>query len=80
MHNTPEQNQAFREAFDATNARWKAAVAHEKKMGVIAAYLATMGITNYTTQPANGCTMVSYGRVVAYYYVVDDQVVDVIYD
>ena len=80
MHNTPEQNQAFRNAFDATNARWKAAVAHEKKMGVIAAYLATMGITDYTTQPANGCTMVSYGRVVAYYYVKDDEVVDVIYD
>lgn len=80
MHNTPEQNQAFREAFDATNARWKAAVAHEKKMGVIAAYLATMGITDYTTHPANKCTMVSYGRVVAYYYVVDDKVVDVIYD
>ena len=24
MHNTPEQNQDFRRAFDATNARWKA--------------------------------------------------------
>jgi hypothetical protein len=24
MHNTPEQNAAFRKAFDATNARWKA--------------------------------------------------------
>lgn len=24
MHNTKEQNEAFREAFDATNARWKA--------------------------------------------------------
>lgn len=23
-HNTPEQNAAFREAWDATNARWKA--------------------------------------------------------
>lgn len=24
MHNTPEQNEAFRKAWDATNARWKA--------------------------------------------------------
>lgn len=24
MHNTPEQNAAFRAAWDATNARWKA--------------------------------------------------------
>jgi predicted SprT family Zn-dependent metalloprotease len=24
MHNTPEQNEDFRRAFDATNARWKA--------------------------------------------------------
>jgi hypothetical protein len=24
MHNTPEQNEAFRRAWDATNARWKA--------------------------------------------------------
>jgi hypothetical protein len=23
-HNTPEQNEAFRKAWDATNARWKA--------------------------------------------------------
>jgi hypothetical protein len=49
-------------------------------MNAIALHLASMGITTYTTHPANGCTMVSYGRVVAYYYVVDDQVVDVIYD
>ena len=27
MHNSPEQNQAFRQAFDATNARWKAQAA-----------------------------------------------------
>ena len=30
MHNTPEQNKAFKAAFDATNARWKAAVAQDK--------------------------------------------------
>lgn len=24
MHNTSEQNEAFRKAWDATNARWKA--------------------------------------------------------
>ena len=24
MHNTPEQNEAFRKAWDVTNARWKA--------------------------------------------------------
>ena len=30
MHNTPEQNEAFRKAFDATNARWKAAVEHDR--------------------------------------------------
>lgn len=24
VHNTPEQNEAFRKAWDATNARWKA--------------------------------------------------------
>jgi hypothetical protein len=30
-HNTPEANEAFREAFDATNARWKAAVAQDNK-------------------------------------------------
>ncbi len=28
-HNTPEANEAFRKAFDATNARWKAAVAQD---------------------------------------------------
>lgn len=80
MHNTPEQNQAFRNAFDATNARYKAFDAYCTKMETIKAHLSTMGIVNYTTQPANGCTMVSYGRVVAYYYVDGDQVVDVIYD
>jgi len=30
MHNTPEQNEAFRKAFDATNAQWKAAVTYDK--------------------------------------------------
>lgn len=30
MHNTPEQNEAFRKAFDETNARWKAAVEHDR--------------------------------------------------
>lgn len=30
-HNTPEQNEAFRKAFDETNARWKAAVEQDKK-------------------------------------------------
>lgn len=29
QHNTPEENEAFRKAFDATNARWKAAVAQD---------------------------------------------------
>lgn len=24
MHNTPEQNEVFRKAWDSTNARWKA--------------------------------------------------------
>jgi hypothetical protein len=24
MHNTPQENEAFRRAWDATNARWKA--------------------------------------------------------
>lgn len=80
MHNTPEQNEAFRNAFDATNARYKAFDAHCKKMDAIKAHLASLGVTNYTTSPANGCTMVSYGRVVAYYYVVDDTVTEVIYD
>jgi hypothetical protein len=80
MHNTPEQNQAFREAFDATNARYKAFDAHCTKMETIKAHLATLGITDYTTSPANGCTMVCYGRVVAYYYVNGDTITDVIYD
>jgi hypothetical protein len=31
MHNTPEQNEDFRRAFDATNARWKAAAPQWKK-------------------------------------------------
>lgn len=31
MHNTPEQNEAFREAFDATNARWKAQNKQQRK-------------------------------------------------
>lgn len=30
-HNTPDENEAFRKAFDATNARWKAAVAQDNK-------------------------------------------------
>ena len=29
MHNSPEQNKAFRQAFDATNARWKAQAASD---------------------------------------------------
>jgi hypothetical protein len=37
-------------------------------------------ITTYHISPANGCTMVSYGSVVAYYYVKDNEVVDIIYD
>jgi hypothetical protein len=28
MHNTPQQNEAFRKAFDATNARWFASMTH----------------------------------------------------
>ena len=28
MHNTPQQNEAFRKAFDATNARWFAGMTH----------------------------------------------------
>ena len=32
MHNTPEQNEAFRKAWNATNQRWKAQQkAHEEK-------------------------------------------------
>jgi len=31
MHNTPEQNEAFRKAWDATNARWKAQTMREDK-------------------------------------------------
>lgn len=31
MHNTPEQNEAFKAAFDETNARWKAQIKHEEK-------------------------------------------------
>jgi len=49
-------------------------------MSAIAKHLETMGVQYWTESPANGCTMVCYGRVVAYYYVVDDEVVDVIYD
>ena len=30
-HNTQEQNEAFRKAFDDTNARWKAALKQDKK-------------------------------------------------
>ena len=43
-------------------------------------HLETLGVTSYHIQPANGCTMVSYGRVVAYYYVVDDTVTEIVYD
>lgn len=38
------------------------------------------GITAYHICPANGCTMVSYGRVVAYYYVDGDTITEVVYD
>lgn len=38
------------------------------------------GITNYHITPANGCTMVCYSRVVAYYYVVDGEITEVVYD
>lgn len=31
MHNTPEQNEAFRKTFDATNARWKAQNKQQRK-------------------------------------------------
>jgi hypothetical protein len=49
-------------------------------MNAIALHLASMGVTTYTTHPANGCTMVCYGRVVAYYYVNGDTITDIIYD
>ncbi len=43
MHNTPEQNADFRAAWDATNARWKAAQkAHEAEQAAK---------TNQPTQP-----------------------------
>ena len=32
MHNTHEQNEAFRKAWDSTNARWKAQTNKAKKM------------------------------------------------
>jgi hypothetical protein len=32
MHNTPQENESFRKAWDATNARWKAQQkAHEQQ-------------------------------------------------
>ena len=31
VHNTPEQNEAFRKAWDATNARWKDQQKDDKK-------------------------------------------------
>lgn len=49
-------------------------------MNAIARHLETLGVTSWTETPANKCTMVSYGRVVAYYYVVDDTVTDIVYD
>jgi hypothetical protein len=49
-------------------------------MNAIALHLTSMGVKHWTESPANGCTMVCYGRVVAYYYVANDEVIDVIYD
>lgn len=31
MHNTKEQNEAFRKQWEITNARWKAAIEQDKK-------------------------------------------------
>lgn len=53
MHNTAEQNEAFRKAFDATNVRWKAAVANDTKLSYILTLFANNGETatlNYDTR------------------------------
>ena len=45
MHNTAEQNEAFRKALDATNARWKASVAHDTKPTHVLTLFANNGET-----------------------------------
>jgi succinate dehydrogenase hydrophobic anchor subunit len=43
----------------------------------IEAYMAKRGVTHFVMQPANGCIMVSYGRVCMYFIFNGDTIVDV---
>jgi hypothetical protein len=51
-----------------------------KQLEAIKANLARSGVTHYDAQPANGCIMVSYGRVCMYFVFNGDTIVDVIVD
>lgn len=53
---------------------------YESDVEVVKAKLAEQGITYYSLYPANKCVGVNFGRVSAYYYVRDGEVVDVIID
>lgn len=46
----------------------------------IKADLASAGITSFDCYEANGCIMVTYGRVVSYYHFIGDTIVSVTFD
>ena len=47
------------------------------QLNAIKANLARSGVTNYDVQPANGCIMVTYGRVCMYFIFRGDTIVDI---
>lgn len=46
----------------------------------IKADLASAGINHFDCYEGNGCIMVTYGRVVAYYHFRGDTIVNVVFD
>lgn len=68
MHNTPEHNAAFRAAFDATNARWKAAENRPISWQVIIVYndtpdqTAILDFDNYREAEENKRAFENYGQ------------------
>ena len=53
---------------------------YDEDLKVVQCKLQEEGIKYYATYPGNGCVGVTYGRVSAYYYVQQGEVVKVIYD
>lgn len=53
---------------------------NEQRLQAIKIDLANAGIINFQCYEANGCIMVTYGRVVSYYHFIGDTIVSVTFD